>query len=218
VAVGALLLGAGHRRVAYLSPVGATLYSRHRLEGLQHAYDQAGLSEGVAAFVNPRCSSFEDIQGTGQKATTLRAFAAAVARLEKRMDPGEGKDVDYFYRFYTETYLLRRAMQTQMLPLMTAAARDPATAWVGVNDWAALVAMDWLRRRSAKSGTRTALLGFDDTFEAFSHGLTSYNFNMPALVQAMLGHVLEPPGGRSQLPPVEIPGVIVARQSTARRL
>jgi DNA-binding GntR family transcriptional regulator len=218
VAVGALLLGAGHRRVAFLSPVGATLYSRHRLEGLKQAYDQAGLSDGVAAFVDGRVASFEDIQGAGRKSAMLRAFGAAVERLERQMDPGEGRDVDYFYRFYTETYLLRRAMQAQMLPLMTAAAADHATAWVGVNDWAALVAMDWLRRRSANTGRRTALLGFDDTFEAFSHGLTSYNFNMPALVQAMLGHVLEPPAGRGQAPPVEIPGVIVARQSTARRV
>jgi hypothetical protein len=62
-----------------------------------------------------------------------------------------------------------------------------------------------------------SLAGFDNGNVTVTRRLTSYYFNVPALIKAMLRHVLAPHtlhGGRRRRF-VEIEGSIVERQSTA---
>ena len=62
------------------------------------------------------------------------------------------------------------------------------------------------------------MAGFDDTVAAFGHGLTSYNFNMPAVVAAMIGFILSPqrpPAGCDDAGIIDAPGMIMVRSSTS---
>jgi DNA-binding LacI/PurR family transcriptional regulator len=62
---------------------------------------------------------------------------------------------------------------------------------------------------------RISVTSFDNTVDSFGQGLTSYDFNVPAIVQAMFDHILEPRRSVPRAEPIlEIPGVIMARQSS----
>ncbi|MBD3242723.1 MAG: GntR family transcriptional regulator [Chitinivibrionales bacterium] len=218
IEIGNHLLGRGHRKVAYLTPVEDTLYSRNRHEGMLHAYEQAGLRNAVIKYNLEGIAGFEMVLDRVAHTRPFQQLRDNLSRFEQTVQQREQWIDDKFYSFHTETYLLRRALQTLMTPLFDRALHDSeVTAWVGVNDWVALVAMAHVRERGIGVPDRLALAGFDDTFEAFSHGLTSYDFNMPALVHAMLDHVLRPPSPRraSPLAPMEIPGTVLARASTS---
>jgi DNA-binding LacI/PurR family transcriptional regulator len=75
------------------------------------------------------------------------------------------------------------------------------------------MALDFLKRFSQR---KISIIGFDDTFEAFRCGLTSYNFNIQALVQLMLNHVVNPSNliVSKRTRAVEIEGMLVERQTT----
>lgn len=215
------LLSQGHRRVAYLTPVDGALYSRNRYEGMVHAYEEAGLGGAVVRYGLARFSAFEPLMAEALRERPFSRLREQLRQFEESVEQRETWIDDKFYSFHSDTYLLRRALQSLMAPLFERALRDTgATAWAGVNDWVALVAMAYVRERGVAVPKQLALAGFDDTFEAFSHGLTSYDFNMPALVHAMLDHVLRPPSPRRTAPlaPLEIPGTVLARTSTAARV
>ncbi|MBD3240531.1 MAG: hypothetical protein GF331_08090 [Chitinivibrionales bacterium] len=104
--------------------------------------------------------------------------------------------------------------------LFERALRDTAiTAWVAINDPCGYAALDFLHGKKVAVPDRIALIAFDDSVEAFVLGLSSYNFNVAAVVRAMIGHLLSPPGGPSARAPrlVEVAGRVVARESTGKR-
>ena len=59
----------------------------------------------------------------------------------------------------------------------------------------------FLRRKTALRKPPVALISFDDTVQAFVENLSSYTFNMPALVEAMLEHVLAARMRTTAMPP-----------------
>ena len=60
-----------------------------------------------------------------------------------------------------------------------------------------------------------AVAGFDNTFEGMAAGLTTYDFNVGALADALLAHVLHPERRSAGAEgTVEIGGVVVGREST----
>ena len=84
------------------------------------------------------------------------------------------------------------------------------------NDWVALAALDYLKHRRSKSKLCPVVqvVGFDNTYEAFDHNFTSYNFNIPALLDAMLSHILSPRrfGPRARTPErIRIEGGVIKR-------
>ena len=65
------------------------------------------------------------------------------------------------------------------------------TARVGCNDEAAVVALIWLLNKQVRK-TKISILGFDNSMQAFSTGLTSYDFNVAGSVRAMLEYIVSP--------------------------
>ena len=59
-----------------------------------------------------------------------------------------------------------------------------------------------------------SLVSFDDTTEAYLQGVTSYNFNIPALVNAVLEHIVSPGWVRRHGQIVEIPGTVLERRTS----
>jgi DNA-binding LacI/PurR family transcriptional regulator len=94
-----------------------------------------------------------------------------------------------------------------------------ATAWVGLSDTCALAAQHYLQAQRVRVPEEISLVGFDNGTEAFCNGLTSYDFNPPGAVEAMLGHVMQFQGARARRGQsqgmVEVPGTIMVRGTTA---
>ncbi|MBD3242546.1 MAG: GntR family transcriptional regulator [Chitinivibrionales bacterium] len=217
-AIGNRLLALGHRSVAYLSPSHRAPWSRGRLRGLKEAYARAGLRRGVTAYtVNDRFSHELHLH---------RDFPALRTAMESLLQHGHrtiAADHELVGGVLSavgeqlEPLAERVAYKAKVAPLFERALRNTAhTAWVCANDTCAVESLHLLRGRGMRVPSDLSLVGFDNAFGAFTHGLASFDFNSTAAMQAMLGFVLQPGqalfrGEASD--PVVIQGHIVMRRS-----
>jgi DNA-binding LacI/PurR family transcriptional regulator len=102
-------------------------------------------------------------------------------------------------------------------PLFTRAREHGGiTAWVCENDRIARYALDFLAEKGVRVPRAVSVMGFDDDMEAFKRKLTSYNFNIPAVVNRMLGFVLS--SSQYHYPKAyEVEGIVIERGTTGKR-
>jgi DNA-binding transcriptional regulator YhcF (GntR family) len=215
--MGRYLLSLGHRRVAYFSSdFGA---ADRRLQGLREAFEAAGLPDAVRRFAVER----EDMVANALPSRVARSVDSLMARTFSRT--GRYRTLyartDAALRLLVSATMLTEATFDRLIPLFDKAlVFADITAWVGHNDQAALRALDYLKYRKRAVPREIAVVGFDDSPEALSEKLTSYNFNSVSVMHAMVAHVLDPRSPHSGIKgsgPREIPGFIAERGTTARR-
>jgi DNA-binding LacI/PurR family transcriptional regulator/DNA-binding GntR family transcriptional regulator len=219
--VGRYLIAEGHRRVAYISPMHEQNWSVGRLEGLRAAYESAGIPDAVETFTSQSASPVAGRELPAHAQAVSHAVEGVLTPVLSGMDDGPRilrRTVDAM-RVDASDVLERETLRQRTLPLVRRAATDSGiTAWVGVNDTVALGCLAFHKQSEGKVRPDTAVVGFDDTLEAFLARMTSYNLGYSTAARAMLGHVLHPPVGpsRSQRigPAVEISGYITVRAST----
>ncbi len=211
--VGQFLLGLGHRHVAFLSHFRfpRAQYALKRLEGLQEVYRQAGYSEGVYEYVNPRPLPRDTFRPT----PVMNAYEKWATSV-----PSEFRDeYDTFMAQFSEKTWFRARRRVVIGRLFQEALKeDRITAWVCVNDQVGVLALEFLARYSRRLSRKISVVGFDDVLEATQHRLTSYNFNMEGLMQATLNYLLRPSSFRTawKCNVTEVEGFIVARDSTRK--
>ncbi len=211
------LLGLGHRVVACFSLGPSCCWSQSRVDGMRRAFSRvpsAQLCEYVIAGTGP--DGMPEVTGMAQLQRLLRA----VDRVDDdesyaRFDPAERHVLKQALINYTGT----RAFRKMAADSFSEALRiGGATAWVGVNDRIALLAMHYLGQHGMRVPDDISLIGFDDTLEALGCGLSSYAFNARAVATAVLEHVVAPYRSRAAADrAIEIPGSVMERRSTAVR-
>jgi DNA-binding LacI/PurR family transcriptional regulator len=183
--VGRHLRRLGHRHIVYISPVHNPEWSRNRLEGIRGAYADSvgdygvyGCTEDLRFPTGPRRNIGsvlrKAMKGADEESRTLRHAVL----LESESIAGRLRAMEFSRRFEP---LFVRAM-----------AEGRATAWVTATDQVALAAVEYLRARKVSVPGDVSVLGYDDGLTAYYHKITSYNFNAPAVMQDMLGHILQP--------------------------
>ncbi len=215
--VARFLLHSGHKKVAFFSPFHQTTWSKTRLDSIIQAYKSAGLTSAVDAYTIdnipfPFGYRKPVLCGKG----TMNAFLNTV--LPRYAENGDSLRIADHLRDSLERIAEEEELRASMRPFFEKAIlTKEASAWVCVNDKAAMVAKDFLKLHT---GVRNiTLVSYDDTFEAFKHKITSYNFNVSALVNAMLLYVLYPRRERLRKyseKPVLIEGTIVERAMSSR--
>jgi DNA-binding LacI/PurR family transcriptional regulator/DNA-binding transcriptional regulator YhcF (GntR family) len=214
---GRYLLGRGHRNVAYISPLHALEWSVNRLRGLARAFDEAGFGGQVTAFT---------VDGTFAPQRSLpRGLESAAEALVGGTSPSDESGRALLLRALRVAWpqvevTMNHLVLGQVLEglLDSALACRGPTAWVAANDGIALDTIAYLHRNGRQVPEDLSVIGFDDTLEAFQHGLTSFNFNAPALMHAMLGYLLasrEPDRRPQEARAVEIDGFVTTRQTVA---
>lgn len=214
--MGRYLLRLGHRRIAYISPVHNPQWSRNRLAGLRAAVRSLPGDTHVAACTYDlrfpataiRYPSRILERSLGRSRGTDDRELALVMAAVRRSDPALSAAVN--------DLLFARGF----VPLFNDALREPGvSAWVAATDTVALAAVEFLRERGVRVPGEISVVGFDDGLEAYLRKLTSYNFNAPAVMHAMLAHVLERPqprgGVATRHDPEEIEGFVSERLTTA---
>jgi DNA-binding LacI/PurR family transcriptional regulator len=102
---------------------------------------------------------------------------------------------------------------------LLAVAKDPAiTALVGENDRLAHFALNLFESSGIAIPRQLSIAGFDNSIESLGVGLTSYDFNTPAYVNAITDFLLRPPQPRGKTPhrgTIEVEGRVIMRRSTA---
>lgn len=214
--MGRYLLSLGHRNVAYLSASHGNAFSRNRLAGLRTVYARAGLTHAVKAFTTDRTRNEYRGEPDGQARASLNERVQRVVRHARTDDRQLARALADLRADITIT-LAREQVRSALLPLFNEAiAHTDLTAWVGATDVTALHCQAWLNARNVSTPERLSVVGFDDTVEASMARLTSYNFNIPAAVQAMVRQVVGPERvrrGRSD-GPREIEGFVAQRGSS----
>lgn len=220
-AVARHLLALGHHRIGFVSHQHDQAWSEARLTGLRNLFSQAGLPDAVVPFTCPGASaqaSQKELQ-LPRLRDVLEDLVPKAARMgyqHRAMSPRARQvmleQTDHLYRV--------EICHQQLEPVLkeTSKHRD-LTAWVAVNDLAALECLSFLRSRRIAVPDTVSVVGFDDTYEAFAGRLTSYNFNSVAVIDAMMAHVFGPPrrgSARSRGGPITIEGYITRRDTTAR--
>ncbi len=213
--VGRFLVDMGHRGVGYMSPYHSESWAQERLTGLCQAYAAAGMPDAVRPFLVGRLQS-------GPTNALFREVAALMVPVAERLDTRQaaGERTFTLLRERVARALWHASGEEMLAPLLEQALSDSGiTAWVACNDQVAIQCLSYLERRKVRVPERISVVGFDDHVEAFAHGLASYNFNLAAVVQAMIGYVLG--SGVSRIirrspTPVEIEGFVTQRHSCAR--
>lgn len=212
--VGRYLYELGHRQVAFISPIHKNTWAQNRYHGLCTAFSDAGVHSAVRLFARDDLSVRTD-----------DAFFAAIRREVEDMVHGlvRGAQTE-------EQQMIARAVSRRAGSIGVAAGREylhqaaealfdeasesGCTAWVGHNDPVALAAVEYLERHTVAVPGDVSVVGFDNSLEAGLTGLTSYDFNIGALVRAMIDHIVgaPAPGGHREV--FEAAGYVVERQTT----
>ncbi|MBD3347129.1 MAG: GntR family transcriptional regulator [Chitinivibrionales bacterium] len=215
------LLEMGHRKVAYISPFHQAAWSKNRLAGIRKIFAGAGYDSAVTSCTwnNPPDihSSYHD---DALKNCPIEPLVEFFNKWKKDIPRFYINRMDSYFNFQLQWRILTIAeFNRQLHSLFDAAlADDSVTVWVAANDTVALAAIEYLDLNEIEVPESISLISFDDTWESLRQGITSYNFNMQAVVHTMLGYVLNTRSVKSMgfYRPVEIEGMIIERMTTGK--
>jgi DNA-binding LacI/PurR family transcriptional regulator/DNA-binding transcriptional regulator YhcF (GntR family) len=223
-AVGTYLLRRGHRKAAYCSMYHKNKWSLRRLQGLNDSFEMAGFPGAILECTTELESEWElvpelaDIPRRGI-ARRLQPVYAAFTALEREL-PLHLADQIFDLRIQTGQIETELELTRIVRPLMEKAHSDrQCTAWVCANDRLALGALSYCAEMGIAVPRDISIIGFDDSFEALHRNLSSYNFAPGVYVRRMLDFILRNSrrSASSRFRPVEIPGYVTERGTTALR-
>lgn len=199
--VGSYLLSHGHRKIAYISSTAHTKWSQNRLRGLREAYRVAGLTGGITEVrFSPysRTARAELQQGMREHSRELQRY------LEQRQLP-LGDIHHVVGGLISSTRSLDEKNRTSsLLPahLDQLADNSAITAWVCATDKLAVECLRYCRKCNMQVPRDISIVGFDDSFDAFTHDLTSFNFNRTVQLGLVFDRLHEGQWGSQQPHPV----------------
>ena len=218
--LGRYLMAGGHTACAYFSVHHDSPWSRRRYDGLNRTYTDAGLRGRVHRLASQPPVEYHrggPFNPNAAKALTplLSTDLAALNdghRIRERAFRHLIYGLDSFWWVDTVRRLVR--------PMAEAAlARNVCSAWVAETDIVAFVLLDALENAGRNVPGDISVVSFDNSYQSFLYGLTSYDFNAPAAFRAMIDHLLHPYGKRG-LPgaggAVEIEGFLRIRSSSSK--
>jgi DNA-binding LacI/PurR family transcriptional regulator len=209
--VGKQLYALGHRRIAYISPARHSSWCMNRCEGLVKALGRGNVHECATGRYWFDYALQEQQRGPPEE-HQLRSETRA-----RLLTAGSVYPPDYILPS-PERYPAFKALLRQWLrPAFEEALSDSvATAWVTANDVVALAALGYLEDHGVAVPRDLSLASFDDSYQAFARDVTSYNFGLHALAEALLDHAVRglAPSTRKTVVPAEAPGTVMVRQST----
>ncbi|MBN1578089.1 MAG: GntR family transcriptional regulator [Chitinispirillaceae bacterium] len=216
------LLGRGHRRIAFFSPFHRALWSQRRLDTITEMFDRAGFPRGVIPFVQNGYAYQWDYLKNQEHDEDIRSLINQYAEWKKEAH------AEFFKRFGNLGYSIAKyitewncasgEIYEKMKPLFEKALDNRTiTAWVMANDFAATIAIDFLKEHKVRIPDDLSVISFDNTLDAMEYQLTSYDFNNHGIITMMLrfivaSHTIKPArhGGC-----IEVDGTLVVRRSTS---
>lgn len=214
------LLGKGHKKVAFISPFHGALWSQQRFETISEMYKRAGLENGVVPFVYTEYAYKWDYIKNDELQEDLRELANQYQDWKKEAKEAFMKrfgNLGYnLVKYLTERNCASGEIYEKMKPMFNKALEDrEITAWVIANDFAATIAIDYLKEKNIRIPDDLSIISFDNTLDAMENYLTSYDFNNNGIISLILRFILAPhtvKAGRSGKC-IEVEGNLVIRRS-----
>ncbi|MCU0608193.1 MAG: substrate-binding domain-containing protein [Chitinispirillaceae bacterium] len=222
--VGQYLLNLGHTNIAFVSPFHKAHWSILRFEELREIFRDAGYPEGVHPFtLDQYAFQWDYLQEDHNNTEDVQTLVAAYDKWKNHADS------EIFRKFGNIRYSISKHLTEwncasgeiyhRMTPQFKRALENrKITAWVMANDYAATLALDYLKEKGVRVPEDISVISFDNTRDAMENQLTSYDFNPQGIISVMLQFALRPsrvpsPANRRV---IEIDGAIVERRSTPR--
>jgi len=218
LAVGRHLQALGHCHAACFSPLpmrADPFFSLHA-DGLDAVFGSRGAGMSVTYHAPEGFGSNNELINAARSAGVTGAINEVWEKIQQSLfDTYGGQAV--FQTQYSQWQITTLFLQSWAEKAFDRVlAEGKATAWIGATDGMGLLALNYLKRNSVDVPRAVSVAGFDNTSQSFVAGMTSYDFNMPAMAATLLDHVLTPrrTRPRAALPPLQIPGGVIARAST----
>jgi hypothetical protein len=210
--MGTYLVNRGHTAVSFFNLFPDLHVNRNRADGIEKR-----LRDASPSALLRRVALDEDMS-----AAQLKKIAGKNPEYPVAPGPGTNKSSSHFLKRYSA--VRKQLALINAIPRHCAAriraelARSETTAWVAFNDTLAFALLDILQAEGVAVPERISVVAFDDVPDAYDIGLTTYNFNISAIVNAMFDHILGGPLGRrlGNRRVVEIPGYVVERQTSGQ--
>ena len=216
------LLSLKHTHIAFISPFHKSSWSKIRYKSCASVYRDAGFPEGVTPFVLDRYAYQWDYLQDPENREGLLSLINQYAQWKKfahsRFFRKFGNISYSISKYITEWNCASGEIYKIMRTLFGKALRDRSiTAWLMANDFAATLALDYLKEKNIRVPEDVSIMAFDNTLDAMEYQLTTYDFNNNGIVNMMLRYILAPStipaGQRDKF--VDVEGTIVVRRSTA---
>jgi len=218
---GRFLIDLGHRKTAFFSPGNAN-WTLNRLKGVQKAFSEASITRGVKQYVVD-ATDLGRVNGLTLTEQVQHELNLIQTTLKNKGAFGE-RMRDAIWQMRTEgltnsvvATLNRLNRRKKLNELFSRALKqEKITAWVCANDSIAFEALNFLAEHSIDVPQHLSVIGFDDINPALLfYRLTSYNFNFPSVINALVTHLLDSSPKKNRFLPkvhfLEIEGFINSR-------
>jgi DNA-binding transcriptional regulator YhcF (GntR family) len=214
------LLGKGHRKVAFFSPFHRALWSQQRLNTINEMFARADIADGVVPFVYNKYAYQWDYLQNHLHQDELLSFVKNYNQWRSQTPNIPLKKFNHIgysmFKYITQWNCASGEIYEKMQPLFEKALQDSSiTAWVMANDFAATIAIDYLKERNIRVPDDLSIISFDNTLDAMEYQLTSYDFNNHGIITLMLRSILAPHTVKPKRKGVciEVDGTLVIRRS-----
>jgi len=211
--VGKYLQRLEHRKIAFFSGVHEMHWSINRYKGLVESYNNK--EKSVVPFVMKNIKRYKKIHTTLLNADTFKNIPQNTPVEKEALI-----NAIHHFRVEIQQQMIWEQFRLNSIPLLEQALEDrKITAWVGANDQIAHILLDFLHARGIAVPEQIAVIGFDDSSIAVRDRITSYNFNFPALAQAIVAYITGSPLKEllhKNKPYIEIEGFITSRDSIGK--
>lgn len=211
------LLGLGHRQVAFLSCYHAEAWSQRRWRGVQEVFRAAGRPEDAHLLALDASDTLWDPdQSPPALQAVYRRFRDFLADVRAAAKHSPASHHLVYLQQNNEKLMRDLQMAMQMRELLDELSeKKGVTACIAANDDMALVATEHMQRKGITVPGGLSIIGLDDSIRATHFGLTSYNFNFPAIAQRLVAFIRNPRLREFFNKPVlECEGFIMEREST----
>jgi len=202
--IGNYLFAKGHRKIGFITGHDVS-WSRNRLQGCKKALITPENQDAVQLFT------------TNQKDRKTEFIQLDFYRKLNDIFPGKELSSLHFRSKYITQFLNDVHLFREMESVYEQAIQDSTiSAWVGANDLFAYFGYFFLHKKNIPVPESISVVGFDNSFESQVYGITSYDFNATTALHAILQFLFTPTVVRlrERVRHVEIPGIIIERNST----
>lgn len=192
--IGRFLLELGHRDVAFISPCHKEFWSEKRYRGLCNAFELA--SEHRHVHLHVLDQEFDAMATKdGKIESVLSRMPSFVDFLKSQKIIPEERITDIKSLVLTRIShgIFITIMGDVLEPVFEKAYADRRiSAWVCADDRIALLAQSFLLKKKAAIPQEVSVIGFENTEEAIFAELSSYEFDVAGVAQAMIAFFLNP--------------------------
>jgi DNA-binding transcriptional regulator YhcF (GntR family) len=216
-ALGRFLISRSHRKAAYFSRDRTVVWTQQRFNGVRSAFHSAGLDDAVQLF-GIEFPLYDETSAYARRAERVvnKMMRLVDGSLKKALQKDINGERGLYTLLRTKTGMIMS--HRLMLPHYRSAAADPSiTAWIGENDVLAIDCLEYLAGSGTTVPREVSVVGFDNHVDSARASLTTYDFNVPAYVRAMVMHVIDPSYMErifTKDRTIEIDGFVVERGST----